>query len=83
MPRERQRGVVQPFILGMQVLATILLVFNSETARAGLWHHALVAMPALAAGVAVGFFLYGRVDAARFRVAILWLLLVSGALMVL
>jgi uncharacterized membrane protein YfcA len=83
VPREHQRGVVQPFILGMQVLATILLAFNSETARAGLWHHTLVAMPALAAGVVVGFFLYGRVDAARFRVAISWLLLVSGALMVL
>jgi uncharacterized membrane protein YfcA len=81
--RERQRGVVQPFILGMQVLAMVLLAFHSETASTDLWHHTLVAMPALVAGVVIGFVLYGRVDAARFRVAILWLLLASGALMLL
>jgi uncharacterized protein len=82
VPRERQRGVVQPFILVMQALAITLLFFNSGTPRTEIWHYTLVALPALVGGILVGFLLYSRVDAARFRAAILWLLLFCGALMV-
>jgi uncharacterized membrane protein YfcA len=82
VPRERQRGVVQPFILVMQALAIALLFFNSGTPRTEIWHYTLVALPALGGGILVGFLLYSRVDAARFRAAILWLLLFCGALMV-
>jgi uncharacterized protein len=80
--RERQRGVVQPFILGMQVLAVALLAFTPGVASADLWRHTLFAMPALAAGVLVGFLLYARIDQAKFRVAVLWLLAASGLLIV-
>jgi hypothetical protein len=37
----------------------------------------------LAAGVLVGFFLFERIERARVRAAILWLLAISGAVMVL
>jgi uncharacterized membrane protein YfcA len=80
--RERQRGVVQPFILGMQLLAMILLAFHSNTMSAELWRDTLFAIPALMGGVFVGFLLYTRIDGARFRVAILCLLAISGLLMV-
>jgi uncharacterized membrane protein YfcA len=80
--REQQRGVVQPFILGMQVLAMIVLVFSPGLARDEVWRYTLLAMPALAAGVLVGLFLFEKVDKARFRAAILWLLVISGSLMV-
>jgi uncharacterized membrane protein YfcA len=80
--REQQRGVVQPFILGMQVLAMVLLAFSPDLARGEVWHYTLLAMPALAAGVLIGLFLFERVDKARFRAAILWLLFISGSLMV-
>jgi uncharacterized membrane protein YfcA len=82
VPRERQRGLVQPYILGMQVLAVTVLSFTPGVASADLWRYTLFAMPALAAGVLVGFLLYARIDQARFRVAVLWLLAVSGLLIV-
>jgi uncharacterized membrane protein YfcA len=44
--------------------------------------YTLLAMPALAAGVIIGMFLFTRVDRARFRAATLWLLVASGLLMV-
>jgi uncharacterized membrane protein YfcA len=83
LSKEHQRGIVQPFILGMQVLAMLLLAFNAKAANADLWRYILIAMPGLMVGVAIGFRLYGRVDGERFRVAVLWLLMASGALMVL
>jgi uncharacterized protein len=79
---ERQRGVVQPFILGMQVLAVALLALTPGVASPDLWRYTLFAMPALAGGVLVGFLLYARIDQARFRIVVLWLLAVSGLLIV-
>ncbi len=77
MPKDAQRGVVQPFIAGMQIFAIGLL----------LWHHALpgrlltdtlVSLPALAAGTAVGLAMFGRISDAWFRRAILAVLFVAG-----
>jgi uncharacterized membrane protein YfcA len=79
--REQQRGVVQPFILGMQVLAMGMLALRPGTIRGEVLRYTLLALPALAAGVAVGLFLFTRIDKARFRAATLWLLIVSGLLM--
>jgi uncharacterized membrane protein YfcA len=80
--REQQRGVVQPFILGMQVLAMVLLASRPGTIRGEVLRYTLLAMPALAAGVIIGLLLFTRIDKARFRAATLWLLVVSGLLMV-
>ncbi len=77
MPKDAQRGVVQPFIAGMQIFALGLL----------LWHHALpvrlltdtlASLPALAAGTAIGLAMFGRISDAWFRRAVLAVLLVAG-----
>jgi uncharacterized membrane protein YfcA len=81
LPRERQRGVVQPFILGMQVLAMVVLAGSSSVAGDELWRYTLLALPALAAGVFIGFLLFARLDQQRFRAVVLWLLVASGLLM--
>jgi uncharacterized protein len=81
--REQQRGVVQPFILGMQILALAMLASRPGVIRGEVLQYTLLALPALAAGVMIGLFLFTRVDKARFRAATLWLLIVSGVLMVL
>jgi uncharacterized membrane protein YfcA len=80
--REQQRGVVQPFILGMQVLAMVMLASRPGTIRGEVLQYTLLAMPALAAGVIIGLLLFTRIDRARFRAATLWLLVVSGLFMV-
>jgi uncharacterized protein len=80
--REQQRGVVQPFILGMQALAMVMLACRPGIIRGEVLRYTLLAMPALAAGVIIGMFLFTRVDRARFRAATLWLLVASGLLMV-
>jgi uncharacterized protein len=82
VPKERQRGLVQPFILGMQVLALVTLVCMPGAIHRDLVKDVLLSLPALAAGTFVGIRLFGRVDEARFRRAVLLLLLVSGALMI-
>jgi uncharacterized membrane protein YfcA len=77
IPKDAQRGLVQPFITVMQLFALGLM----------LWRHALpaqllvdtaVSLPALAAGTAVGLALFGRISDAWFRRAILGVLLVAG-----
>ena len=75
--KEVQRATVQPFILAMQVLAITLFFVHGDIGDeviGGL----LLATPALAAGVAVGLLLFGRVPDARFRQAVLGLLLITG-----
>lgn len=77
MPKETQRGLVQPFIAAMQIFAIGLL----------LWQHALprhllidmtVSLPALAAGTAVGLALFGRMSDAWFRRGLLAVLFAAG-----
>jgi len=80
--REQQRGVVQPFILGMQALAMVMLASRPGIILGEVLRYTLLAMPALAAGVIIGLFLFTRVDGVRFRTATLWLLVASGLLMV-
>jgi uncharacterized membrane protein YfcA len=79
--REQQRGIVQPFILGMQVLAVTILAMRPGVIRSELLRYTLLALPALAVGVILGLFLFSRIDNARFRAATVWLLVVSGLAM--
>jgi uncharacterized protein len=44
--REQQRGVVQPFIPGMQVLAMVMLASRPGTIRGEVLQYTLLAMPA-------------------------------------
>jgi uncharacterized membrane protein YfcA len=65
----------------MQVLAVAMLAMRPGVIRGELLRYTLLALPALAAGVILGLFLFSRIDNARFRAATLWLLVVSGLAM--
>jgi uncharacterized protein len=83
VPKELQRGLVQPFIVGMQVLALVILACKPQGLHQDLIYKTLLALPALAVGTVVGIWLFGRIDERRFRNSVLLLLFVSGCLMVL
>jgi uncharacterized membrane protein YfcA len=82
LSKETQRGIVQPYILVMQI-ATLayfsrLGFITSATATTYLW-----CLPAVLGGTWLGLRLFNRVDDALFRKLVLVFLLVSGATMVL
>ena len=78
MPKSDQRGLVQPFIVIMQVFALALL----------LEHHSLsskvvidlaISLPALFAGTLLGILAFRNINEVGFRRTILVVLLFSGA----
>ena len=77
MPKDRQRGLVQPYIMAMQVLALTLLLSHNTLSREMLGH-LMLSLPALAAGVALGIMMFRRISDALFRRVVLTLLLVAG-----
>jgi uncharacterized membrane protein YfcA len=77
LPKEQQRGVVQPYIAAMQVVAMVLLVGSGNLSRNVAVEFAMT-LPALLAGTALGIFLFGKIDDATFRRFVLGALLVSG-----
>jgi uncharacterized membrane protein YfcA len=82
LPKEEQRSLVQPFILGMQGLAIALLLCRPGALHGDLIGIVVVAMPAMLAGTMLGVALFGRIDDRKFRLVILLVLLLSGALMI-
>jgi hypothetical protein len=81
LSKAEQRGIVQPFILFMQV-ATIawfsrLGIFASATWTTFLW-----CIPAVIGGTMLGLKLFHAVDDAKFRQVVLFFLLVSGATLI-
>jgi uncharacterized protein len=82
VPKEHQRGMVQPFILGMQILAVVMLLCIPGAIHRDLFTDVVLALPALAAGTFIGVRMFGRVDEHKFRCSVLVLFLVSGALMI-
>jgi len=80
MPKDQQRGLVQPYIVVLQLFAlALMLAHNSFTTKALL--NLTCSLPALAAGVAVGIALFRRVSNATFRSAVLVVLFVAGVLL--
>lgn len=77
LSKARQRGLVQPYALAMQLLALAMLAINGEIQAAVGWH-VLAALPALALGAVVGLALFGRMPNAGFRRTVLLLLLATG-----
>lgn len=81
-PKERQRGVYQPFCLIMHAVTFLWLAWqgavNAQTLERLLW-----ALPAIAIGTWLGLILYRRLDEKRFRQLILGLILVSGLALIL
>ena len=81
MAKERQRGVVQPFILGMQLIAIAMLVVHPTLGFGKFTARVAIVLPALAFGTCLGFLLFGRIDAEKFRIVVWALLLFSGCVM--
>jgi uncharacterized protein len=82
LSKNEQRGIVQPFILLMQIATLIyfskLGIFASATWATFFW-----CIPAVMAGTWLGLHLFNRIDDAKFRRLILLFLLVSGLTLVL
>ncbi len=82
MPKDQQRGLVQPFIAAMQVSALILLLSRHEL-PSNILIDLAVSLPPLAAGTMLGVLMFRRINETLFRRIILIMLLVSGLSLVL
>ena len=82
MPKDQQRGLVQPFIAAMQVSALILLLSRHEL-PSNILVDLAVSLPPLAAGTMLGVLMFRRINEALFRRIVLIMLLVSGLSLVL
>ena len=81
MPKEQQRGFVQPYIAAMQVFALVLMFWHDQLTSQALLHLTL-GLPALAAGAMLGVAMFRRVDDALFRRVVLAMLLFAGLMLV-
>jgi uncharacterized protein len=76
-PKDMQRTVFQPVMLAASVATGLSLIATRQiTWRIGELY--LIALPALIAGLWLGFQLYGKLDDASFRKVLLWLLVFAG-----
>ena len=78
LPKSDQRGLVQPFIATMQVLALALLL-GRQSLSSRLAIDLVISLPALLAGSVLGIVAFRNIDEVGFRRTILVLLLISGA----
>jgi hypothetical protein len=81
VPKQQQRGVVQPFIAAMQLSALAMLLLHHDLSVSVVRDFVLGA-PALLTGSWLGIFAFRNINEANFRRVILGLLLVSGLLLV-
>jgi uncharacterized membrane protein YfcA len=75
--KDVQRAVFQPVMLAAIVVGAISLSFTGAVTAETVKLYVL-GLPALLAGLWLGFKLYGRLDDAAFRQLVLLLLLLSG-----
>ena len=75
--KDRQRGMVQPYITAMQ-LASLALLLSQRGLPDALLDDLVLSAPPLAAGVLLGLALFGKVSDALFRRVLLSVLLLSG-----
>lgn len=80
VPKNQQRGLVQPFIAAMQILALAVLLLRHDLSPKVLVDLAL-SIPALLGGSALGIMAFRSVNEQTFRRIILAILLVSGVLL--
>lgn len=77
LAKDRQRGLVQPYITAMQFAALTFLATRQELPGT-LISHVLFSLAPLGVGTVVGLALFGRVNDVLFRRIVLSTLLVSG-----
>lgn len=82
LPKDRQRGVVQPYIAAMQVAALAFLAARHGIPPA-LGSEVLRSLAPLGAGTLLGLALFGRVSDGQFRRIVLAALLVCGLVFIL
>jgi uncharacterized protein len=80
-PKDIQRAIFQPVILVAGIMSVASFGFAGAITTDILKLYVL-GIPTMAAGLWVGFKLYGKLDDAAFRKIVLWLLLVSGCSLV-
>jgi len=79
-PRDQQRGAYQPYALTILALAIPGYAMSGALdARVGA--ASIIAIPVSLAGGWLGVACYGHLDERQFRLVVLWLLLVSGLLL--
>ena len=81
VPKDQQRGLVQPYIMAMQLLALALMLSRNTLSSQALLNLTL-SLPALAAGAALGVIMFRRVGDAQFRHIVLAVLMVAGLALV-
>jgi uncharacterized membrane protein YfcA len=81
VPKQQQRGLVQPFIAAMQLFALALMLPHNSVSSKVLVDFG-ICVPALIAGTAAGIILFGRVNELAFKRTILSVLLFSGLCLV-
>jgi hypothetical protein len=79
--KDAQRAVFQPVMLAAMAMTALSLTAAGAITPAVIKLY-LVGLPALLAGLWLGFKLYGKLDDVRFRKLILFLLLVAGVALV-
>jgi uncharacterized membrane protein YfcA len=79
--KDAQRAVFQPVMLAAIILTAVSLTLAGIVTAATVKLY-LLGLPALLAGLWLGFKLYGRLDDVMFRKLILMLLLVAGLALV-
>jgi len=77
-PKDAQRAVFQPVLFLTMTMTTLTFATSGHLFNADILKLFLMGLPALLLGLWVGVKLYGRLDDAAFRKAILILLLISG-----
>jgi hypothetical protein len=82
LSKSEQRGIVQPFILLMQI-ATLVYFSKLGIFASSTWMNYFWCVPAVIAGTWLGLQLFDRVDDKKFRRLVLLFLLVSGTTLVL
>ena len=81
VPKNQQRGLVQPFIAAMQLFALGLMLLRGDLSPKVLLDLAL-SIPALLAGSVLGIVAFRYVNEATFRRIVLVVLLLSGVMLV-
>src|SRR6516162_3132871 len=81
VPKNQQRGLVQPFIAAMQLFALALMLMRQDLSSR-VFFDLVLSIPALLAGTALGIFAFRYVNDATFRRIVLVVLLLSGLLLV-
>jgi len=79
-PKDVQRTVFQPVIMATMSITAVTYAINGAYTLETIKFF-FVGLPALIGGLWIGITLYGRLDDAAFRKVILWLLLLSGVVL--